>query len=79
VTIYKADVCNESQLAELFTRYRFTDVIHMAAMAGVRYSVKKPLAYVRNNIQCQMALLNVLKQHKVPIIHLSVILPAVVE
>lgn len=46
-------------------RYEFTHVIHMAAQAGVRYSLKNPLTYVKNNVQCQMVLINALKKFEV--------------
>ena len=34
------------------TQGRVTNVIHLAAQAGVRYSLKKPLAYVEANVKC---------------------------
>src|SRR6202042_818981 len=35
---------------ELFARYRFPVVIHLAAQAGVRYSLQNPQAYVDANL-----------------------------
>ena len=49
----------------MFTRYNFTHVAHMAAQAGVRYSLHNPQAYVTANVECQLALIDTLKQHKV--------------
>jgi nucleoside-diphosphate-sugar epimerase len=37
--------------AELFARHRFGVVVHLAAQAGVRYSIEHPDAYVDANLQ----------------------------
>lgn len=37
-------------VAELFARERFDRVINLAAQAGVRYSIKNPLAYIDSNV-----------------------------
>src|SRR5678809_1818519 len=37
-------------MQELFAREKFTRVIHLAAQAGVRYSLQNPLAYVDSNV-----------------------------
>lgn len=37
-------------LEELFQTYRFKTVIHLAAQAGVRYSLENPGAYVQSNL-----------------------------
>lgn len=65
VIIYRADVCDRTFLSHLFTSYNFTDVVHMAAQAGVRHSMRDPTAYVRANVQCFLALLDSLKGRKV--------------
>ena len=63
--IYRGDVCDRTFLSHLLTSYNFTDVVHMAAQAGVRHSMRDPTAYVRANIQCFLALLDSLKGRKV--------------
>jgi UDP-glucuronate 4-epimerase len=42
----KLDLANRAAIKELFARYRFPVVIHLAAQAGVRYSLQNPQAYV---------------------------------
>ena len=37
-------------MQELFAREKFGRVIHLAAQAGVRYSIQNPLAYVDSNV-----------------------------
>lgn len=47
----KADLCDGDYLTELFERERFDAVCHLAAQAGVRYSLSHPHAYVTSNIE----------------------------
>src|SRR5512147_1354818 len=44
------DVANRDAMAALFSRERFDRVVHLAAQAGVRYSLENPHAYIDANI-----------------------------
>jgi UDP-glucuronate 4-epimerase len=46
----KMDVADRSGISELFSTMHFDRVIHLAAQAGVRYSLQNPHAYVDSNI-----------------------------
>jgi UDP-glucuronate 4-epimerase len=46
----KLDLADRSGMSELFAREKFQRVIHLAAQAGVRYSIQNPLAYVDSNV-----------------------------
>src|SRR5476651_2251860 len=46
----KLDLADRSGMAELFAAYKFDRVIHLAAQAGVRYSLENPLAYADSNL-----------------------------
>jgi UDP-glucuronate 4-epimerase len=46
----KMDVADRDGMAQLFAAERFDRVIHLAAQAGVRYSLQNPLAYIDSNI-----------------------------
>src|ERR1700726_5228870 len=46
----KLDLADEAAIAELFAREKFARVVHLAAQAGVRYSLQDPHAYVRSNV-----------------------------
>jgi UDP-glucuronate 4-epimerase len=46
----KADLADRSAMQSLFRAERFQRVVHMAAQAGVRYSLENPHAYVHSNI-----------------------------
>ena len=56
-TLFEGDVCDGELLELLLRSGRVTHVIHLAAQAGVRYSLKKPLAYVEANVKCFVTLL----------------------
>ena len=46
----KMDLADRSGLAQLFTTEQFDRVVHLAAQAGVRYSLQNPSAYVDSNL-----------------------------
>ena len=50
-TFVQADLADRTAMAELFARHRFAEVVHLAAQAGVRYSIEQPDAYVDANLQ----------------------------
>ena len=52
------DVANRDAMAALFARERFDRVVHLAAQAGVRYSLVNPHAYIDANI---VGFLNILE------------------
>jgi UDP-glucuronate 4-epimerase len=45
----KGDLIDRELISDLFSRNEFTHVVHMAAQAGVRYSVTNPLSYADCN------------------------------
>ena len=65
VRVYRGDVCDSTLLSHLFSKYRFTDVVHLAAQAGVRHSLKQPVDYIQANVQCFLTLLDTITHHKV--------------
>ena len=46
----KMDVADRAGMEQLFAAERFDRVIHLAAQAGVRYSLQNPQAYVESNV-----------------------------
>lgn len=46
----KMDVEDRAGMAELFRTEKFDKVVHLAAQAGVRYSIENPFAYLDSNI-----------------------------
>lgn len=54
----KLDIADRTSMEQLFASNRFERVIHLAAQAGVRYSLKDPHAYAASNL---VGFLNVLE------------------
>src|SRR5690625_1225503 len=52
-------------MAELFAREKFDRVIHLAAQAGVRYSLENPFAYVDSNLVGMMTILEGCRHHDI--------------
>lgn len=46
----KLDLADNGGMANLFKREKFQRVVHLAAQAGVRYSLENPHAYVSSNV-----------------------------
>lgn len=46
----KMDVEDRAGMAELFKTEKFDKVVHLAAQAGVRYSIENPFAYLDSNM-----------------------------
>lgn len=46
----EGDIARFEELNNLFERYEITTVIHLAAQAGVRYSLTNPFAYLESNL-----------------------------
>lgn len=49
-TFYKIDLADREAVSELFSTHTFDAVIHLAAQAGVRYSITHPHSYIDSNI-----------------------------
>lgn len=47
---FKCDISDSIELERLFSSSDFTIIYHLAAQAGVRYSITHPLAYVESNL-----------------------------
>jgi len=46
---FKGDICDQKAFADFYGDTRPTHVLHLAAQAGVRYSLENPLAYIQAN------------------------------
>ena len=57
-TFEKLDIGDRDAMAQLFARHQFEAVVHLAAQAGVRYSLHNPLAYADSNL---MGFVNILE------------------
>ena len=58
----KGDITDEQKTAELFAKYQFDAVIHLAAESHVDRSIMDPLAFVKTNVLGTVTLLNTCRQ-----------------
>jgi len=61
----KLDVADQAGMKELFEQEKFDRVMHLAAQAGVRYSLENPQAYIDANIVGFMNILEGCRHNKV--------------
>jgi UDP-glucuronate 4-epimerase len=59
------DLVDRAGMAELFAKERFDRVVHLAAQAGVRYSMTNPHVYVDSNVTGTLHVLEGCKDHGV--------------
>jgi UDP-glucuronate 4-epimerase len=59
------DVVDGAALDALFAHERFDRVVHLAAQAGVRYSIDNPLAYGESNLSGFLNVLEACRRHPV--------------
>lgn len=64
-TFFKMDIVQDSAINNLFSDYNIDFVIHLAAQAGVRYSLENPHAYSDANIKGFLNILEACRDHKV--------------
>tara|TARA_A100001011_G_scaffold118953_1_gene125491 strand:- start:320 stop:1315 length:996 start_codon:yes stop_codon:yes gene_type:complete len=63
--LYKKDLINQDDLNEVFQKYKFTKVVHLAAQAGVRYSLSHPKAYIDSNIYGFFNVIEMCRKYKI--------------
>jgi UDP-glucuronate 4-epimerase len=68
-SFYRADIADERAISRIFADERPEIVIHLAAQAGVRYSLTNPRAYVDSNLVGFLNILEACRHH--PVGHLT--------
>ena len=61
----KLDIADREGMAKLFAAEKFDRVVHLAAQAGVRYSLENPHAYADANLMGFLNILEGCRHHKV--------------
>ncbi|MDA7746235.1 NAD-dependent epimerase [Psychromonas sp.] len=64
-TFIKIDLADRELMAALFVEHQFDRVIHLAAQAGVRYSIENPMAYADSNLVGHLNILEGCRNTKV--------------
>ena len=61
-TFINGDITDEDFITEIFNKYKFEKVVHLAAESHVDRSITDPLAFAKTNILGTMVLLNAFKE-----------------
>ncbi|WP_425992920.1 SDR family NAD(P)-dependent oxidoreductase [Brevundimonas sp. TWP2-3-2] len=61
----RADIADAEAMAELVRSSGAKRVVHLAAQAGVRYSIENPFAYQRSNLQGHLSILEACRHNSV--------------
>ena len=61
----KLDLVEKGKVLELFREEKFDKVVHLAAQAGVRYSIENPWAYIDSNIYGHLSILEACRHNKI--------------
>jgi UDP-glucuronate 4-epimerase len=56
-TFYRLDISDAAAVADLIQSNAIVRVVHLAAQAGVRYSIENPFAYERSNLNGHLSIL----------------------
>lgn len=59
------DIADREAIADLFAAEQFDKVIHLAAQAGVRYSIDNPMSYADSNLVGHLTILEGCRHHKI--------------
>lgn len=62
----RMDLADRKAMAELFASYSFDAVCHLAAQAGVRYSIEQPFAYADSNLEGFLSILEGCRNASIP-------------
>ena len=64
-SFYKVDLEDKLKLEEIFEIHKISVVVHLAAQAGVRYSIENPDIYFRSNLTGFGNILEIVRRNKI--------------
>ena len=67
----KLDLLNKKDIQKLFHKNNISFIFHLAAQAGVRFSINNPQAYIDSNISGFLNILEEAKKNKINLIYAS--------
>jgi UDP-glucuronate 4-epimerase len=65
LSIYRGDIADADFITEVFEKEKPTWVCHLAARAGVRYSIIDPYIYVHSNVKGTVQLMDLSVKHNI--------------
>ncbi|MEN9897233.1 MAG: hypothetical protein RLZZ66_882 [Pseudomonadota bacterium] len=64
-TFFKCDIANNEAIESVFAKEKFQRVVHLAAQAGVRYSITNPHVYAQSNLVGFLTILEGCRQQNI--------------
>ena len=61
----KIDISSYSDLEKIIKKYKVTKICHLAAQAGVRYSLEAPMEYIKSNIVGHLNMLEICRNYEI--------------
>ena len=61
----KIDISNYSDLERIVKKHKISKICHLAAQAGVRYSLEAPMEYIKSNIIGHLNILEICRNFKI--------------
>ena len=72
IQVIEADISNQAVLEKAVIDHQITHFLHLAAQAGVRYSMKHPQSYVDSNLNGFVQVIEVIRRHpQIPFVYAS--------
>lgn len=63
--MHEIDICDFEALDKIFSSNTFEAICHLAAQAGVRYSLENPFVYEKTNVLGTLNMLELAKKHQI--------------
>jgi UDP-glucuronate 4-epimerase len=72
IKIINENICNSEKLKEIIEENQITNIVHLAAQAGVRYSLSNPNKYVSSNLEGFVSMMEACKHFPtIPVVYAS--------
>ena len=71
IKVIRGDLCDFGLLEKVVREHQITHIVHLAAQAGVRYSLVNPKAYIISNMEGFANILEVCRHHQLPLVYAS--------
>tara|TARA_Y100001970_G_C14052322_1_gene759641 strand:- start:53 stop:1018 length:966 start_codon:yes stop_codon:yes gene_type:complete len=62
---FKIDLINKNKVNKIINKYKIKFIVHLAAQAGVRYSITNPETYFKNNLNVFFNILELSRENKI--------------
>ena len=69
----KADLQDREVIEKIFNNYKLSHVVHLAAQAGVRYSISNPDSYIQSNLVGFFNIIDSCKNNKIEHFYMQVV------